>query len=217
MKYKNLSLLASKLLKKGEKYLKEKWIQSRLKENGSNKASRIPTYTTKDELYMLHDLAIACPNKANVVEIGSYLGASTCYLAAGLIGKKASLYCIDTWKNETMPDGRKDTFKEFHDNLLNVETKIIAIRKNSKKVSANELPKKIALAFIDGDHSLSAVINDVQLVLVKMEKRSVIAFHDAIYFKGVSMAIGKILASGKWKIEGQVNNLVWLRQHNFEK
>ena len=199
------------------KFIKHSLVKYKLRKSGFKNTNKIPTFTSKDELFKLHELAISCPPNANAVEIGSYLGASTCYIAAGLNGKNASLYCIDTWQNETMPDGIKDTFSSFLKNISKSKTKIIKIRKNSLDVKRQELPLSVEFAFIDGDHSFASVRNDVKLIEILMSKDSILAFHDAIYFKGVSMMIGEVLKGGHWRLEGQVNNLVWLRKYQFKQ
>ena len=94
---------------------------------------------------------------------------------------------------------------------------IIKIRKKSNEVTPTDLPNLVDFAFIDGDHSFKSVQNDVQLLEPLMAKNSVLAFHDVLYFQGVSQIIGDVLKRGKWRLEGQVNNLVWLRKHKFEK
>ncbi len=199
------------------RFLKKTSIHCGLRKLGLKNAGKIHTFTTVDELIQLHEIAVACPQKANVVEIGSYLGASTSYIAGGLSGKKAIIYCIDTWQNETMPDGIKDTYKAFSNNLAKSTQEIIKIRKKSDEVTATDLPDHVDFAFIDGDHSFKSAQNDVQLLEPLMAKNSVLAFHDALYFQGVSQIIGDVLKRGNWRLEGQVNNLVWLRKHQFEQ
>jgi len=186
-----------------------------MKHLGFSHARSIHTFTTPYELVVLHKLASKCALDANVVEIGSYLGASTCYIAAGLTGKNSNLYCVDTWQNETMPDGIRDTSTEFSKNLSPSTAKIIKIQKKSSDVVPEDLPGAIDFAFIDGDHSYEAVKSDLLLLEPLMKDESVIAFHDAIYFHGVSRVIGELLEKGRWKLEGQVNNLVWVRQNTF--
>jgi predicted O-methyltransferase YrrM len=199
------------------KVIKHSLVNYKLRKSGFKNTNKIPTFTSKEELLKLHELAVSCPTKANVVEIGSYLGASTCYIAAGLNGKNASLYCIDTWQNETMPDGIKDTFNSFLKNIAKSKTKIFKIRQNSLNVKNRDLPLSVDFAFIDGDHSFASVKKDVGLIELLMSKDSILAFHDAVYFKGVSMMIGEVLKGGNWRLEGQVNNLVWLRKYQFKQ
>ena len=179
------------------------------------RAKDIPTFTTQEELQALHYLAMQCHEGANALEIGSYLGASACYLAASLVGRKGKLICIDTWANETMPEGTRDTFAEFQRNTAEVSNIITTIKKRSESIEESELPSSIALAFIDGDHSYDAVKCDVKLLAPRIEEAGVLAFHDIYYFEGVSRVVGELLITGKWRAAGQISNLIWLKNQHF--
>lgn len=205
------------LNKKINQRLKEKSINYKLKKQGFQNVKKIFTYTTNEELIALLEIASSCPHNAKVVEIGSYLGASTCYIAAGLSEKNALIYCIDTWQNETMPEGIKNTYEEFNDNLSFSKTQIIKIRKKSSEVTFKDLPKSIDFAFIDGDHSFPEVQNDIKIVKEIASNNSIIAFHDSKYYKGVSIGIGELLCTGDWRLEGCVNNLCWFRKYSFSQ
>src|SRR5438270_847483 len=65
-------------------YLHGRSVERHLRLCGVGNAASIQTWTAKVELYALYDLALQCPPRGSVLEIGSYLGASTCYLCAGL-------------------------------------------------------------------------------------------------------------------------------------
>lgn len=193
------------------------WLDLHFRKLGLGHAKRIHTYTTQNELEALYQLAAACPTEARVAEIGAYVGASSCYLAAGLLRCRGHLYCVDTWQNETMPDGTRDTFSEFLKNTAPVAKVITTIRKRNVDLSEGDLPNNLMLAFVDGDHSYEAVRNDVALLAPKIAPDGVLAFHDAICFVGVSRTIGELLCTGQWKLNGQVENLVWLKKQGFSK
>jgi predicted O-methyltransferase YrrM len=177
-------------------------------------ADSIFTFTSKRELRALYKLAAACPQGAVALEIGSYLGASSCYLAAGLARVSGHLICVDTWKNETMPEGDRDTFAEFQKNTNGVKHRIETIRKRSEEISDDQIRSPLSLVFIDADHSYAAVKTDFECVQKWLAKDGIIAFHDFSNpaFEGVSRVIGEALASGKWMIMGQVDNLVWIKR-----
>jgi len=179
---------------------------------GLGNANSIHTYTTKGELRTLYDLASRLPQGSSVVEIGCYLGASTCYLAAGLTHRNGHLTCIDTWQNETMPGGTRDTFLEFRENTAPLASMITCVRKRMADVEAADLPNTCSLAFIDGDHSFDAVSADVSRISHCVPEDGIVAFHDAVWFPGVSRAIGTLLTSGAWTLAGKVENLVWLKR-----
>ncbi|HEX3857606.1 MAG TPA: class I SAM-dependent methyltransferase [Verrucomicrobiae bacterium] len=175
----------------------------------------IPTFTVQEELETLFDLARACSPNARVLEVGSYLGASTCFLAAGLRGNCASIVCIDTWQNQTMSDGIRDTFEEFKKNVNAVRQQLTLIRKFSSDVVPEELGGQFDLVFLDGDHSYRQAHADFELVSNLVAANGVLAFHDSQFFEGVSRVIGEALESAKWQIGGSVRNLLWVRRAQF--
>lgn len=186
----------------------------RLKEVGISNINTIFTFTNKRELRSLYNLALACPYNAVALEIGSYLGSSSCYLAAGLSQVNGHLFCIDTWQNETMPEGERDTFAEFQKNINGVKQWITPVRKRSDEISEQDIRVPLNLVFIDGDHSYDAVKSDFDCVQKWMAEDGIIAFHDfsSPNFEGVTRVVGEALTSGKWMIAGQVDTLVWIRQ-----
>jgi predicted O-methyltransferase YrrM len=180
------------------------------------RARRIHTFTTRNELKTLHRLASDCPENGRALEIGSYLGASTCYIGAGLRGKDARLVCVDDWQNENMPDGKRDTFAEFMRNVAPVRSRIVAVRKRSAHITADDVGGLVDFAFLDGDHTYLGTKADLELVEPMMTRTGVIAFHDVRFFEGVSRVIGEALASRKWQLEGVANNLAWVRKASFD-
>lgn len=190
----------------------ERLMQMRLEQDGAERARSIRTWTTKAELDALYRLAAGLPPGAAIVEIGSYLGASTCFIGAGSAAGGARLTCVDTWQNETMPDGQRDTFAEFQRNLAAFLDRITIVRKSSADVLPADLPESIDFAFIDADHSYEATRTDAALVLPRMASTGIIAFHDTTTFAGVSRALGELVAGGCWAVAGNVESLTWLRR-----
>jgi len=181
-------------------------------------ADSIFTFTTKRELRALYKLAAACPHGTVALEVGSYLGASSCYIVAGLALVNGHLICVDTWENETMPEGKRDTFADFQKNTNGAKHRIEAIKKRSEEISDDQIRSPLNLVFIDADHSYAAVKNDFECVQKWLAEDGIIAFHDfsSIAFEGVSRVIGEALASGKWMIMGQVDNLVWIKRAKWQ-
>lgn len=185
-----------------------------LKNAGVANADSIFTFTNKRELAALYKLAAACPHDTVALEIGSYRGASSCYIAGGLAQVNGHLFCVDTWQNETMPEGERDTFAEFQKNTSGLQHRITTIRNRSEEISADEIRYPLNLVFIDGDHSYTGVKNDFECVQKWLSEDGIIAFHDfsSPAFEGVSRVIGEALASGRWMIVGQVDTLVWIKR-----
>jgi len=190
-------------------------IQRALRQRGLAEARNIPTFTVQEELEALFILARACKPDARVLEIGSYLGASTCYLAAGLRGSRASITCIDTWQNQTMPDGIHDTLAKFEKNVKSVRPLLTLIRKASDEVTPQELGQPFDFVFLDGDHSYGQTKSDFEHFSGLVSPNGVLAFHDSLFFEGVSRVIGEALASAKWQIGGNARNLFWIKPAQF--
>jgi predicted O-methyltransferase YrrM len=187
-------------------------IERQLRKLGVGHARRIRTHTTREELHALFRLARQCPPGANALEIGSYLGASTCYIAAGLAQHGGRLFCADTWLNETMSEVARDTFAQFSANTEPLSRWIITIRKRSEDLVAGDVRASLDLVFIDGDHSYAAANADFRFAARLLSDGGVIAFHDARYFPGVSRVVGEALASGHWRLAGCVYNLCWVQR-----
>jgi predicted O-methyltransferase YrrM len=190
-----------------------KW-KERLQEAGIPEADKIRTYTNSRELEALYDLASNCPQNALALEVGSHLGASSCYIAAGLKKIDGHLFCVDTWNNETMPEGEQNTFRKFQENTSGVKQQITPVNKRSEEINAEDIKVPLDFIFIDGDHSYEAVKRDFEHTQKWLTEDGIIAFHDFSqpYFEGVTRVVGEALASGKWMILGQVSTLVWIQK-----
>lgn len=188
-------------------------IERELEKIGCSNAKHIFTHVSVRELNTLYTLAREIGESVRVLEIGSYLGASSCYIAAALASSGGHLFCVDTWENQTMPEGERDTFYEFKENINALAKYITPIRKNSKDISPSDFrTQPLHLVFIDGDHSYLGVKNDYEKTTPWIVGGGILAFHDCIAFEGVAKVIGEALASGLWKFGGQVDNLLWLRK-----
>lgn len=200
------------LVRRGSSRVSKLIMYARLKKAQVPQAKTIPTYTTPEELRALYALAASCPPNAVALEIGSYLGASTCYLAIGLAKNSGSLLCVDTWQNETMPEGERDTWAEFERNTKGVANTLKVIRKNSDDLMGTDITSPLHLVFIDGDHSYEAARGDFERIVPWLDDKGIIAFHDCVAFEGVSRVIGEALATGNWQIAGYVGNLLWIKR-----
>jgi len=153
------------------------------------KENKIFTHLSNDEKIKLCELAskIRC---GIFLEIGSYLGASSCFIAAGIkkVEINSKLYCIDTWQNDSMTEGNRDTYTEFLKNTSKYNELIFPIRSSS--VGASKMfDEKIDFLFIDGDHSYEGVKSDVDAWLPKLNAGALVIFHDSGWAEGVKKVI----------------------------
>lgn len=124
----------------------------------------------------------------SIVEIGSYIGGSSSFLASAAKEKIGIGYCIDTWKNEGMCEGLKDSYNAFIRNTKPYEDWIVPLRGKSVEMTKN-FNKNIDLLFIDGDHSYEAVKSDVEAWLPKLKEGAIVIFHDYGWAEGVQRTI----------------------------
>lgn len=168
---------------------------------------KIFSHLTSEEKITL--LSLACSSEGIFVEIGSYLGSSSCFIAEGIqqSGKKSHLFCIDTWQNDAMSEGNRDTYKQFLSNTKEYKNIISPLRGWSYDV-AKSFDKKIDFIFIDGDHSYKGVKKDVDLWIPKLNPGAIVVMHDIGWAEGVQRVVMEDI-SPIAKHEGRLPNLYW--------
>jgi predicted O-methyltransferase YrrM len=154
--------------------------------------SRIPTHLTIEEREFLFDKAQSPASGSIIAEIGSYLGASACFLAAGGGSRLSKLYCIDTWENDAMSEGPWDTFDRFQKNTAMFNHVLVPFRGNSVEM-AKRLNGPVDLLFVDADHSYDAVARDLQAYLPKLKTGGLLILHDYGWADGVQRAVNEIV------------------------
>lgn len=152
------------------------------------KINGINTHLTSEEKLVL--LSLAKASEGIYVEIGSFLGASSCFISEGIrqSGKDSQLYCIDTWENDAMSEGNRDTYAEFLRNTIKYKKFIRPLRGWSYEVAKN-FDQPIDLIFIDGDHSYEGVKEDVDLWLPKLNSGAIVVMHDIGWAEGVQRIV----------------------------
>lgn len=139
----------------------------------------LPGYLAPEEGMCLHWLAQKVPPGCGAVEIGSFKGKSSSYIAAGLTAPGARLACVDVWENRAMPyDPPEDVLPEFERNVAPYRHKIDIHRGLSADIAA-QWPSLIDLLFIDGDHSYEGCLGDIDAWLPHVRPGGWVAFHDA--------------------------------------
>lgn len=173
------------------------------------------SYTQPVELIRLLKLSMCCPSGSRILEVGSHLGASALFMGGGIKKVGGKLYCVDTWENQTMPDGQRDTFPEFSRNTAGLQDVIVPLRGRSTEISHSKIDGPLSLIFIDGDHSYLGVSTDFEHYRPLLSEDGVIAFHDATSFAGVSKFTGELLASGRWQMVSLDQSLLVLKPAAF--
>ncbi len=171
---------------------------------------RIPTHLTAAEKLALLRLAGSTPG-GSFVEVGSYLGASACYIAAGILGAggRAKLYCVDTWRNDAMTEGSRDTYAVFLENTRRYRETVVPLRGVSAAV-AGTFARRVDFLFVDGDHTYEGVKADVDAWLPLASDGATVVFHDIGWADGVAKVVREEIAP-RARSEGRLPNLYWAR------
>ena len=147
-----------------------------------------------DEGICLYNHALSSSKKGPILEIGSYCGKSTIYLAAAAKEYNCSVYSIDHhtgseenqvgWEYHDIElfdeeTGKINSFPEFMRNLrkANLLDTVIPIVSDSSLVSRDwKIP--LSMVFIDGGHTMEAAFNDFNNWKDKIIKGGILAIHD---------------------------------------
>jgi len=164
----------------------------------------------------LFQLASDLPADAQVVEVGSWMGASTCFIAGGLKGPKAKVFAVDNFQGLSTC-GEDEAWYNRHFRQLGVQGTLEIFRGNfaalgfsdrAEPVVSDSLAAAQALAakrgtidmiFIDGDHSHAACQADIAAWAPFVKPGGVMAFHDfGSRADGVTQAIFEQTKAGRF-------------------
>jgi predicted O-methyltransferase YrrM len=122
--------------------------------------------------------AAATTGKGLIVEIGSWKGRSTAWLASGARLAGARVYAIDPHTG-SREDPEAATLEAFRTNLAHAGlADVVDPLITTSAEAARALQGPIELLFIDGDHSYDAVRLDAELWLPKLVDGGIVMFHD---------------------------------------
>jgi MMP 1-O-methyltransferase len=126
----------------------------------------------------LFDAASGATGRGVIVEIGSWKGRSTTWLASGARLAGLRVYAIDPHRG-SREDPAADTLNEFLDNLARSGlADVVEPMVMTSEEAAARIAGPIELLFIDGDHSYEAVRRDAELWLPRVMDGGTVMFHD---------------------------------------
>ena len=170
-----------------------------------------------EEQAYLYRLACQIPPDATVIEIGSWIGHSTCLIAAALRGPGARCCAIDAFTGTTTIAQEVSYYRNFlakvnptlsqrelfdlHMARFNLQERVVAIPADSARAAALLPPGLPAadLLFIDGGHALDVVRKDIELYVPLVKNGGVVVFHDFSSECGVPTAVWEEIQRGSFR------------------
>jgi predicted O-methyltransferase YrrM len=169
-----------------------------------------------EEQAFLYRLACQTPPDATVIEIGSWIGHSTCIIGVALRGAGSRVYAIDAFTGVTTIAHEVPYYKNFltkvsptlsqkelfdlHLARFHLQDKVTAISAESDKAAALLPPglPGVDLAFIDGGHALDVVRKDIELYVPLVKSGGIVVFHDFSSECGVPQAVWEEIQRGSF-------------------
>jgi len=116
-----------------------------------------------------------------IVEIGCWKGKSTGAILSGF-DISNDIFCVDPWCEEITQDehyrGSDSAFNLFKEHTSRFDIKPNIIR-NISSIAVEEFEdSSLDWVFIDGDHSTSAVLEDLKLWSKKIKRGGILSGHD---------------------------------------
>jgi predicted O-methyltransferase YrrM len=163
-----------------------------------------------------------------IVEVGSWRGLSTFYLASGALdnAEDAHVYAIDTWlgtPDEAVhqqiiaalgPDG---LYQEFLANMKNlgVDNVITPVRSDSVAAAA-AFDQKVGLLFLDAGHAYSSVFADFFAWAPKVVPGGYVVFDDVPGWPGPTKLVRQLQAAHIIDTVHEAHNQLVARMPTYE-
>ncbi len=178
--------------------------------HGHRWTKTIFTHMTLEERLLLYSLGLKQSPGAVLLEVGSYLGASATFLAAAAVemGGDTKVHCVDTWKNEGMTEGIRDTWNEFQKNTQRYSSVIVTHQGFSVEI-AKTFGEPIDLLFLDGDHSYEGCRADVLAWLPHLRPGGVLVMHDFGWAEGVQRVVRELVDPRRSEANYILQNTYW--------
>lgn len=156
--------------------------------------NQVKGFLAQDEAEALYQHALQQSQSGPCLEIGSYCGKSTIYLALACKKNNSLLYAVDHHRGSeehqlgeeyhdpdlyNANDALMDSFSEFRRNIrkAGVEEHVLPLVASSG-LASRFWSTPLAMVFIDGGHSLQAALTDYRSWAPHVMKGGLLAIHD---------------------------------------
>jgi hypothetical protein len=173
-----------------------------------SKSSFIHGMISFDEAKVLFYLGSLGGAKGDVLEIGSWLGRSTTFLATGCkTSSNGIVHAVDTFKgnpgkehmyNSPLKES-ESIYGRFKNNITKMGLKnYVKVYRMNSKTASKYINKKFRLIFIDGCHEYGSVTEDIKLWKGRLKSGGYLALHDYVdMFPGSMEAIKENLINSE--------------------
>lgn len=171
----------------------------------------VPGYLSWQEGFTLLSLAEVWPGDGDIVEIGSFKGRSTCFLAQGALRSgRGRVHAIDHFQgspehqlggHEETPEivASGSTYEQFQANLEAFGLgEVVLATVSSSQAAAAIWAGAVRMIFIDGDHSYQGTKGDFEAWFSHVAETGLICFHDyqnSHYLDGVTKFIDEEISA----------------------
>jgi len=184
----------------------------------------------------LYDIALKyCPDNSIFVEIGSWMGRSTCYMGEGIKNsqKNIKFYAIDTWEGSEEPQHKEtieklknqklslfDTFN-FHLKSCEVSEYVTPFQTTSLTAAEQFEDNSLDFVHIDASHDYENVLEDIRAWYPKIKPGGFLTGDDyVINWGGVIRAVNEYFTNKSVLLldrqDGTISK-VWIHQKQGEK
>lgn len=143
------------------------------------------------QLLALYRLAVDWPGRGDIVELGSWTGLTTSYLATACsVRGEGTVHAVDTFEGTKEGGARYDSVQRFSGNTLGAFQEQIRRAGRADRVAvhvgftteaaAQYRGRPIRLLFIDADHSYAGVRGDYEAWFDYVAPGGLIVFHDTL-------------------------------------
>lgn len=158
-------------------------------------ASDVEGWLSRVEGRVLYELAHNVDPDSCIVEIGSWKGRSTIWLAAGAkAGLGARVVAIDPHEGSALHSDGESTEHALRQNLdvAGVSDQVDVVVGTSE-AAAERWSRPIGLLWIDGDHAYESVRRDFLLWEGNVVDGGIVALHDTLFWDGPGRVVSESL------------------------
>ena len=174
--------------------------------------NNIHGWLSDSEGELLYKLATSIPKGHAIVEIGSWKGKSTVWLAKGAqAGQRNEVYAVDLHcgSSDHAREGVEDTCAAFIANLskAGVRTTVFPLITTSEK-AAHHWRGGIGLLWVDGSHRYEDVKRDLLLWKQYLANGARVAIHDSDDQSGPALVVEEwLMGTSEFTVIGRVDTI----------